>query len=293
MHLSRFWLLALGAAAVEGFKDTSPFVFASTSEFPTSSSHLKSATSLFGDVWSKLKTCPSDYYIIASQPGVHATDYSSRKSAPRLREKATGKDKAIRSNFTVTEVVGILDAASIRDGLKDECGAHVTAIDASTGSYPLDFGTSPRVIDVTFPMLPLGSNRAQQLADNDAFLADIIDRVPSSKYTLVYVTSPREFVDDAEPDSPVYNLESGVFQEPLHMELKRDYAGHAREDGSDSSRSLFEEYQFLSPGIFMGLVAGFVFLAILYVGFSALTSLEVPYAAFEKDTAPGSQKKQQ
>lgn len=43
----------------------------------------------------------------------------------------------------------------------------------------------------------------------------------------------------------------------------------------------------------MGLIAGFAFLAILYVGFSALTSLQVPYAAFEKDTAPSSQKKQQ
>ncbi|KAL1982114.1 hypothetical protein VTN96DRAFT_1710 [Rasamsonia emersonii] len=291
MHLGRFWLLALGAAAVEGFKDTSPFVFFSTSEFSTSSSHLKTATSLLGDVWSKLKTCPSDYYVIALQPGVHATDYSDRKAAPRLREKVMGKDKAIRSNFTVTEVAGILDPSFIRSGLRDECGAQVTEIDASTGSYPMNFGSSPRVIDVTFPALPLGSNRAQQLADNDAFLADIIDRIPSSKYTLIYVTSPREFVENGESDSVVYN--SDVFQEPLHMQLKRDYTGHARQDESDSSKSLFQKYQFLSPGIFMGLLASFVCLVIFYVGFSALTSLEVPYAAFEKDTAPGSQKKQQ
>jgi hypothetical protein len=43
----------------------------------------------------------------------------------------------------------------------------------------------------------------------------------------------------------------------------------------------------------MGLLASFFCLIILYVGFSALASLEVPYAAFEKDTAPNSQKKQQ
>jgi hypothetical protein len=43
----------------------------------------------------------------------------------------------------------------------------------------------------------------------------------------------------------------------------------------------------------MGLLAGVFFLGILYVGMSALLSLEVPYAAFEKDTAPSSQKKQQ
>lgn len=43
----------------------------------------------------------------------------------------------------------------------------------------------------------------------------------------------------------------------------------------------------------MCFIAGFVCLAIFYVGLSALTSLQVPYAAFERDTAPSSQKKQQ
>lgn len=43
----------------------------------------------------------------------------------------------------------------------------------------------------------------------------------------------------------------------------------------------------------MGLMASFVCLTILYVGLSALTSLQVPYAAFEKDTSSTVQKKQQ
>lgn len=43
----------------------------------------------------------------------------------------------------------------------------------------------------------------------------------------------------------------------------------------------------------MGFLASFICLGILYVGFTALASLEVPYAAFEKDVAAGAQKKQQ
>jgi hypothetical protein len=58
-------------------------------------------------------------------------------------------------------------------------------------------------------------------------------------------------MDNGESDSAVYNLDNGVFQEPLHMELKRDYAGYGRRDGSDNSKSLFEKYQFLSPGTFL------------------------------------------
>lgn len=34
------------------------------------------------------------------------------------------------------------------------------------GSYPSSFGDAPRVIAVDFPMLSLGSDRAQQLSDN-------------------------------------------------------------------------------------------------------------------------------
>jgi hypothetical protein len=42
----------------------------------------------------------------------------------------------------------------------------------------------------------------------------------------------------------------------------------------------------------MGLVTAIVILSILYVGLSALASLEVSYGAFEKDMSPMAQKKQ-
>lgn len=43
----------------------------------------------------------------------------------------------------------------------------------------------------------------------------------------------------------------------------------------------------------MGLFASFLCIMILYIGISALSSLEVPYAAFERDTSAAVQKKQQ
>lgn len=85
---------------------------------------------------------------------------------------------------------------------------------------------------------------------------------------------------------------------------------HSRRDDT-TKNSLFDEYQYFTPGpytvvsfgleyaiqlligIFMGLIAGFVFIVILYIGLSALMSLQVSYAAFEKDTSSTVQKKQQ
>ncbi|EAW11837.1 Ac45/VOA1 transmembrane domain-containing protein [Aspergillus clavatus NRRL 1] len=291
MHVfKRLTLLALGAATANAFRDTSPFFLASTSEILATSSNFQTADALLEDLSSQLSTCPSDYYVIASQPGVHSTDFSTIKSAPRLGAKMTGKDKAIRSKMVINEVVGVLEAKQVQQLIEKECGAQSTVIDASSGLYPSELGAEPRVVSVNFPMLSLGSDRAQQLSDNDGLLADIIDRIPSSKkYTVVYVTSPREFEGS---EGVLYHPENGA-QDPLHMDLKRDYSAHGSRSVPASNKSLFQQYQFLTPGIFMGLLASFVCLMILYVALRALLSLEVPYAAFEKDTAASVQKKQQ
>ncbi|KAJ6184315.1 hypothetical protein N7519_005616 [Penicillium mononematosum] len=281
MRLSRFGLLALGAAAVNAFRDTSPFFLASTSEYgPDELRYIQTGASLLENLSSSLSTCPSDYYVVVYQPGVHSSDFSTRKSAPRLGAKMLGKDSSIRSKMSINEVAGLLEPKEIKGLLEKKCKTQTTAVDASSGSYPSYFEKGPRVIDVEFPMLSLGSDRAQQLSEFDGFLAD---------YTILYITSPREF---PETDSVVYEASGDSYQDSLHMDLKRDYSAHASSSSSNST-SLFEEYQYFTPGIFMGLMATFLFLAILYIGIGALSSLEIPYAAFEKDTSAAVQKKAQ
>lgn len=113
-------------------------------------------------------------------------------------------------------------------------------------------------------MLSLDSDRAQQLSGFgmyaahlctsllltllDGFLADVLDRLPSSStYTILYITSPREF---PETDSVVYEASGDLYQDSLHMELKRDYSAHVSASSSSSnSTSLFEEYQYFTPGM--------------------------------------------
>ncbi|KAJ5491442.1 hypothetical protein N7539_003009 [Penicillium diatomitis] len=293
MYLCNFGLLALGVTAVNAFRDTSPFFLASTSELLTTSANVKASASLFTDLTTALKSCPSEYYVIVNQPGVHSSDFATRKSVPRLGAKMLGKDKSVRSKMSVNEVSGLLEAKQIQEMLTEGCQAQTTVINGSSGQYPSSFETGPRVIVVEFPMLSLGSDRADQLSNNDGLIADIIDRIPSSsKYTLLYVTSPREF---PETDSVVYESED-AYTDSVRVELKRDYSSHSsesRESNPDRTTSLFDKYQFFTPGIFMGFMASFLCLIILYIAINAISSLKVPYAAFEKDTSVAVQKKQQ
>ena len=82
------------------------------------------------------------------------------------------------------------------------------------------------------------------------------------------------------------------------MDLKRDFAAHQKrvslDDRSDTYHSapLFETYEFFGPGLFMGLLVTVLLLSILYVGVNGLASLQVTYAAFDRDMGPVVNKKQ-
>lgn len=129
----------------------------------------------------------------------------------------------------------------------------------------------PRVIQLDFPALPTSSDRATALAENgmspnkqlspsknpanlyflDAFLASVLDLLPSPNYTVIYTTTPisRERHSVVE-ESQVYEMDS-TFAAPLHMDLKRDFSVRAsNSSGNDTliDGPLFERYQFLTPG---------------------------------------------
>ncbi|KAK2800041.1 hypothetical protein FQN50_008280 [Emmonsiellopsis sp. PD_5] len=293
MHFATLGLCALAsAAAVDAFKDTSPFFFFSTHSTNTPFRQIRSAVSLLDDVWNQLVTCPTDAYILVSQPGVHAHDFNTAKSTQWLRRQVLRQDDNIKSSFAVSEMVGAFDIPRLTTMLEEKCGAEVVSTD---GAQSVSHAKSPQIVKVDFPSLPTDSSRSQQLSKNVDFLSSIITQLPSPKYTVIYTTTPRDFPAGVAGDSTAYEMESeDVYQSPLNMNMKRDNFLHPRQDGEKpDNRPLFEKYQFLSPGIFMGLVAGLLFTLILYVGFSGLASLKVSYAAFEKDNSPAAMRKQQ
>ncbi|PGH27870.1 hypothetical protein AJ80_00420 [Polytolypa hystricis UAMH7299] len=300
-------LSSIATTSVSAFKDTSPFFLFSTSNFLPFNHHLTSSSSVQSYLSSTLPACPSDIYILVSQPGVHASDYITRKSAPRLRERVLRKDSAVVSVAAVGEVAsGVVDADEVRALLEEKCGAETVVVDVEASSIPKSFEKQPTVVRVDFASLPADKSRAQQLVDNDAFLGTIIDLLPSSKdYTVIYTTSPRDSFPETSDEYLPYDMDSDAYQNPVRVDMKRDVSDatvraddddDGKDEGGEKQRNnlpLFEKYQFLSPGIFMGLIAGLLFILILYFGISALGSLKVSYAAFEKDTAPNAAKKQQ
>ncbi|KAI4241884.1 MAG: hypothetical protein L6R40_004283 [Gallowayella cf. fulva] len=175
---------------------------------------------------------------------------------------------------------------------------------ATAGSFAIASDPHPRIINLDFPALPSGKQRASKLQENDVFLSSILDLLSTSKYTVIYITTPYSEVhkaaEDEEPE--MYEMDTSFSAPQEHMGVKRDFVGYGKreeEEGSGNQNvtlvdaALFEKYQFFTPGIFMGILISLPLFLILYVGVSAVGSLQVSYAAFDKEMGPAAAKKQQ
>jgi hypothetical protein len=254
MRLSSAGALALVIGAVHGFRDTSPFFMFSTSKVANlhnadhiTDSRLRIASSLTSDVSSILSQCPTDIYIIVSQPGVQASSYASSKTTPALSTRMkNGKKQGILSSSSIDEVVGTINVESWHDILEKNCGAQMVEVDVIVG-VPTEQKTTPVVYNVWLPA-PITE---RDMTDNDAFFASIMDIVPSQTYTVLYVTSPGQMSRRVQvAETGVYEMESQA-QEAMHNDLKRDLSGGIIKRANNETLvdgPLFDRYQFFTPG---------------------------------------------
>lgn len=121
----------------------------------------------------------------------------------------------------------------------------------------------------------------------------LVTDMDPADFTVIYTTTAqtKEHIEEALQKQHTYEMEDS-FSEAVHMELKRDTTAHSNAEEYVDDGGLFERYQYLSPGLFMGISAVIPLLAILYVGVNALTNLEVSYFAFSKEMGPSAQRRQ-
>ncbi|KAH0290959.1 BIG1-domain-containing protein [Aureobasidium namibiae CBS 147.97] len=290
---------ALALQSANAFKDASPFVLYSTSQHRLDAKdanvNVISAQSLQQNVEHQIKGCPTDKWLVVSQPGLTTDDLTVSKSTPHLRRRLAGKDNRVKSVFAAKNVVGHVDAMVMVSSINRECSTRSTMLlDGEKGEIPSYSSDAYDAIHVQFPALPTAhDDRESALLKADSYLNSLLATIDS--YTVLYAT-----LDNLSPPQ-VQHPEQYVMDEPypsnMHTDLKRDLNSHiARASNASNPQAnlpLFEKYQFLSPGIFMGGVVSILLFSILYVGISAIAGLEVSYMAFSKEMGPAAQKKQQ
>ncbi|KAH8804566.1 BIG/ATPase V1 complex, subunit S1 [Xylogone sp. PMI_703] len=283
MRVSTAVTVAASVALTHAFKDTSPFIYLSSSPAssipsPNDQPQLQSVDSVLPPVLDHLRSCPTDNYILVSQAGISVSDLtpsSSSDVAGHLRHITS--DVRWQTKVSVSEVVGLTDSVidQVAANIRSSCEGMQKSV--TTKEYRYEERPAER------------EARSVMLMYDDIEAFNSLRDAAGESYTIVYLTTPPTKEAAAE-DATTYDA---MFNSPLKMDLKRDLG--IRDDNSTKrdNRPLFEKYQYLTPGLFMGLTVSFILLAILGVGLAALGSLEVSYGAFEKEMGPAAQRKQQ
>jgi hypothetical protein len=87
-----------------------------------------SAQSLQESVEHRLKGCPSNTYVVVSQPGISTNDLTVSKSTPHLRRRLSGKDDNVKSIFAAKNVVGDVDGMALVASITRECHTKSTLL---------------------------------------------------------------------------------------------------------------------------------------------------------------------
>ncbi|CAJ0554240.1 Ff.00g127520.m01.CDS01 [Fusarium sp. VM40] len=267
--------LALSGSAA-AFSDSWPLVMFSTSQFSdaTSNNHIQTRSQALEQVRDLLASCPTDNYVLIAQEGVNAADIRRSNAMPSLHQAIASKN--IQGKFIVPEVVGeSMDADAIQDYIQTVCYKQA------------------KKVEPHFTLIKHSGEEkdaVRQWDSNEKWMKD--------SFTVLFVGTPSSQAKTASSSKKVSSSEKTIYEsefvEPMHMDIKRDVSdasSQARNTTRDT-RSLFEKYQFFTPGIFMALITAIILFSILGVGLRALASLEVSYGSFEKDMGPGAQKKQ-
>lgn len=212
--------------------------------------------------------CKYDSYIFVTH--VNVTDGDVNKKNMPFLMRAVEKARFSLPFPSLPHDQAVREASEkALEYVKETCKAGLIVADTSSATpiAPLT-EEKPRVITAEYAV-------HSALADVDESLRKIVGHLPSGNFLLIYQTTPRQQSRDPERPSIMGN-------QPLT-------ASEAEQVPYDS---LFRNYQFFSPAIFMGLIVSGLLVFVFTVAFNSVGSLQISSAAFEPRRQPTSRKQQ-
>ncbi|KAJ8102793.1 vacuolar ATP synthase subunit S1-domain-containing protein [Lipomyces tetrasporus] len=285
--------LAASLSAVNAFEDTSPLMLLSSKKVPAVHDHLSSASITssdhFHDLARKLiSELQADTYIVVSQPGLHASDFSAvtaESMTPNLRKLYHQAETA----YAVRNAHGSFDMEGLEKHIVDTWGTDTVVIDAASNAFTLPSSEKPQLVHVDFPVLPVDYTRASALADNDAFLYSVMSLLQSDNFAVIYTSTPvsRPFVAKRNPVAYAADAPSPTNSSDFYLPTGVvGFPGGVIPEGARTDGSVFTRYQFFTPGMFMAIIASVVLVLILGVGLKSISSIAISYDAFQKEMGP-------
>lgn len=229
-----------------------------------------------------LDSCPADAYILVNQPGLHASDFDHHEDiAPHLASLVDDAASVHEAPNVYYDDSNDEYLSEIKEFLMEKCSAKLLDVDPTTGAFDTYVDTTPRVITMDFKSAgdKDSKDRKDQLRKHDDYLYSLVSLLPSPNYVLIYTSTPHAFTGTGDKSDAVINTAESN---------KNSSSGDNKLPGD----SLFENYQFFSPGIFMSIIVSIFLLIVLSQAVTWISQLQVSYKSFEGKRENTSSKQQ-
>lgn len=283
MKFATLTVLASTLSSALAFKDSSPFLFLSSNkqlDLASQNEITLTTNNAYQTINKALDNCPADAYILVHQPGIHSTDLKPSTVPFLLKSADSAETKLEKADLFHSNKELEENQQGLISNLKNQCNAQVINVDSETGAFETYIDTKPRIISIQFE--PLSANegdRKEEIQNNDGILQSVVASLPSPNYVLVYTSTPHDHLLNKNQKKAKHTGEPIDVDEPT-------VSGAALGDNSGNftlaGDSLFENYSFFSPGIFMGLIVFILVTVVFLHSLTWISNLQVSYRGVEE-----------
>ncbi|KAJ8502162.1 hypothetical protein ONZ51_g175 [Trametes cubensis] len=209
--------------------------------------------------------CEHDAVVVIDHAGLHASDLRALPPSCHISKSIFGAPSALKLAYVESSSHHVKPFHQLADTLTKRCGSRAVAHMPDLGDLDIDASKGKHVVSISLPALEdgeEGASRKDSMIQYESWLSNELSKIEAafSNYLVIYSGSPA---------SLLHGRQSAVGSST--------FEAAAAPTDSNATGGILKHYQLLTPGLILALlVAFFVLLPIIFVGVSALASIQSP-----------------
>ncbi|KAI0773681.1 hypothetical protein C8Q74DRAFT_1316722 [Fomes fomentarius] len=262
-------LFALLPAAASAYSNTHPVLaWSSRSSKALSSPAISEAAktdshAIANAIYNHDDICDHDAIVVIDHMGLHASDLRTLSPSCHMAKALSSAPSSLQLAYVESGSGNTNPFIDLSGMLSKRCGSRMLSHAPELGDLILDAGKGKHVVSISLPALEDGeveTSRKSSLIGHESWLSSELHKIESifSDYLIIYSGSPGSTLHARQ------SLTSTTFE--------------ARpEAAAPSSGGILKRYQLLTPGLILALlIALFVLIPVIFLGVSALSSIQSP-----------------
>ncbi|KAI0352777.1 hypothetical protein OH77DRAFT_1408489 [Trametes cingulata] len=208
--------------------------------------------------------CEHDAVVVIDHAGLHASDLRTLEPSCHVAKALSTAPSSLRLPYVESRGHHANPFQGLAETLSSRCGSRSVHHTTDHGVLEIDAGKGKHVVSISLPALEdgeEGASRKSSMTEHQSWLSSELAKIEAlfSNYLVIYAGSPASVLHARQSTTS-----SSTFD-----------AAAAPTD--PSAGGILKRYQLLTPGLILALlVALFVLLPIIFVGVSALASIQSP-----------------